>query len=33
MSVRGERAAPLLVRVGERVTLGGLVFRISKVLP
>lgn len=28
----GDRALPLLVRVGDRIPLGGFVFRVSKVL-
>ncbi len=33
MSIEGQRASPLLVRVGQTLTLGGVVFRIAKVLP
>lgn len=33
VQVDSQRAAPLLVRVGQVFTLGGIVFRISKVLP
>lgn len=31
--IDGSRAAPLFFRVGQRVELGGRVFRVSKVLP
>lgn len=30
--VSGDRSHPLLVRVGDRLPLGGLTFRVSKVL-
>nr|WP_214692502.1 hypothetical protein [Variovorax paradoxus] len=33
VAIEGQRAAPLLVRVGQVVPLGGVNFRISKVLP
>ena len=33
VSIEGKRAAPLLVRVGQLLPLGGVLFRISKVLP
>lgn len=33
MAIEGQRAAPLLVKVGDQVTLGGIVFKVSKVLP
>ena len=33
MAVEGNRATPLLVKVGETVTLAGIVFRICKVIP
>jgi hypothetical protein len=33
MSVEGDRAQPLLVKVGDSVTLAGIVFRICKVIP
>lgn len=33
MQVDGDRAEPLLVRVGETFTLAGIVWRICKVLP
>jgi hypothetical protein len=33
LAIEGRRASPLLIRVGQLVTLGDLVFRISKVLP
>lgn len=32
LHVHGQRAAPLLVRVGDPVTLAGVVFRIVEVL-
>lgn len=31
LKVDGDRAAPLLVRVGDRLPLGGVVFRVSEV--
>ena len=33
VAVEGLRAAPLLIKVGQLVPLGGIVWRISKVLP
>lgn len=33
MAVEGKRAAPLLVRVGQLLPLGGVVFRIAEVRP
>jgi len=33
MAVVGDRAQPLLVKVGDRVTLAGIVFRICEVRP
>ena len=33
MAIEGARAAPLLVKAGQLITLGGIVWRISKVLP
>lgn len=33
MTLDGARAAPLLFRVGQLMPLGGVLFRISKVLP
>lgn len=33
MAIEGARAAPLLVRVGQTMVLGGVTFKISKVLP
>jgi hypothetical protein len=33
MKIDGERSAPLLVRVGQLLTLGGQVFRIAGVKP
>ena len=33
MVVDGDRATPLLIKVGETVTLAGIVFRICKVIP
>lgn len=32
-SVTGERAQPLLVKVGERFTVAGVTWRVVKVLP
>ncbi len=32
VSVEGKRAAPLLVRKGQTLALGGVVFRIARVL-
>lgn len=33
LTVDGDRATPLLVKVGETVTLAGIVFRICEVRP
>lgn len=33
MAIDGSRATPLLVRAGQKITLGDVVFRIVKVLP
>jgi hypothetical protein len=33
ITVNGKRAAPMLIRAGQRMMLGGMVFRIAKVLP
>lgn len=33
MAIEGDRADPLLVRVGETITLAGIVWRICKVFP
>lgn len=33
MAILGDRAAPLLVRVGDPVTIGGIVFKVCQVLP
>jgi hypothetical protein len=33
MAIEGARAAPLLVRVGQKLVLGWVTFRISKVMP
>ena len=33
MQVDGARAAPLLIRVGDRMVLGGVTFRIAGVRP
>ena len=33
MTLAGERAAPLLLRAGMFLELGGIVFRITKVQP
>lgn len=32
LHVQGQRAAPLLVRVGDRLPIGGQVYRVSKVM-
>ncbi|BEP44054.1 hypothetical protein [Variovorax sp. V15] len=32
LQVTGDRASPLLVRIGDRIPLGGVLFRVSKVL-
>ena len=33
LAVEGKRAAPLLIRKGQRLPLGGVIYRIAKVLP
>ncbi len=33
VSIKGDRASPLLIRRGQEITLGGVTFRISKVIP
>ena len=33
VAIEGDRAAPLLFRVGQRIELGGVLFRIQKVMP
>jgi hypothetical protein len=33
VAIEGRRLAPLLVRVGQRMTIGGQVYRIAKVSP
>lgn len=33
MEVEGDRAAPLLIRVGDHMVLGGVTFRIAGVHP
>lgn len=33
LTVEGKRASPLLIRAGQRFTLGGLVLRIARVVP
>lgn len=33
VAIEGKRASPLLVRSGQMLTLGGVVYRIAKVLP
>lgn len=33
MAIEGDRAAPLLIKVGQLLNLGGIVWRIAKVLP
>jgi hypothetical protein len=33
LSIEGKRAAPMLVRRGDRLPLGGVVYRVAKVLP
>lgn len=33
LEIRGKRASPLLIRKGDLITLGGVTFRISKVIP
>jgi len=32
VSIEGDRVSPILIRVGAELTLGGIVFRICKVL-
>lgn len=31
MIVTGDRASPLLVKIGDRITIGGVVFRITEI--
>jgi hypothetical protein len=33
VAIDGERASPLLVRRNDRLPLGGVVYRVAKVLP
>jgi hypothetical protein len=33
LAIEGKRASPLLIRAGQLLTLGGIVFRICRVLP
>ena len=33
LAIEGPRASPLLIRAGQLLTLGGVVFRICRVLP
>jgi hypothetical protein len=33
VAIEGRRLAPLLVRVGQRMTIGDQVYRIAKVVP
>lgn len=33
MAIDDQRASPLLVKVGDPVTIGGIVFKVSAVLP
>lgn len=33
VAIEGKHLAPLLVRVGQRMTIGDQVYRIAKVLP
>jgi hypothetical protein len=33
VAIEGTRASPLLIRVGQVIPIGGVQFRISKVLP
>jgi hypothetical protein len=33
MAIEGERASPLLIRAGQLLELGGVVWRICKVMP
>lgn len=33
MEIKGDRAAPLLVKPGDRIPVGGLILRVVKVLP
>lgn len=33
VTVQGERAAPMLVKKGDRIPIGGVVFRVAEVRP
>jgi len=33
IEIKGDRAAPLLVKLGDRIPVGGLVLRVVRVLP
>ena len=33
VAIEGKRAAPMLVRRGDRLPIGGVVYRVAKVLP
>jgi hypothetical protein len=33
VAVEGKRASPLLIRAGQKLTLGGIVYRICSVTP
>jgi len=33
LAIEGKRAAPMLVRKGDRLPLGGVVYRVAKVMP
>lgn len=33
IEIKGDRAAPMLVKVGDKIPVGGLVLRVVKVLP
>lgn len=33
VAIEGKRASPLLIRVGQTFQLGGVVWRIAKVMP
>lgn len=33
LAIEGQRASPLLIRAGQLLTLGGVIFRICKVMP
>lgn len=33
VSIVGDRTAPLFFRVGQRIELGGITFRVSRILP